>query len=121
MPGAATASGGTGGGTSATCVPTLALINNALSTPAVTASGNVAFYFSAPYSPFPGSTAGFQCRLAASASGSTAGGQLHDWRACSSPDSYNGLPDGYYTFQVWERRKCGADQGEQLVIHKATE
>ena len=130
MVGASTASGG--GGTGTSCVATLALINNALSTPSVTASGSVAFYFSAPYSA-SGTSVGatiaipfilryqvssqfypfipqvvFQCRLSSS-TGSISGGQLHDWRSCSSPDSYNGLADGYYTFQV----PYGAD-GVQL-------
>lgn len=25
---------------------------------------------------------------------------LHDWRACTTPTTYQGMPDGSYTFQV---------------------
>lgn len=95
MAGAATAKGGGGNGT--TCTATLALISDTLSTPSVTASGQLAFYFS---SPAAGTAAtAFQCRLS-DAAGSTSGGQLHDWRACTSPDTYSGVPDGNYAYQV---------------------
>ena len=142
MMGATTAGGGSSGG--ATCTAVLALISDALSTPAVTAVGQVgagsrgqpkaegicqgsigntlsfcllsnpthpfprdqvSFYFSTPagaaYIP------SFQCRLSDS-QGSTTGGKLHNWRACTSPGAYSGLADGYYTFQVSPRDRRGS-------------
>ena len=126
MTGAATAKG-TGGSDGTSCTATLALISDALSTPSVTASQQVrlpppslglscsagysaayngwlppsltqvAFYFNSP-STVTAATA-YQCRLS-DAAGSTSGGKLHDWRTCTSPDTYNGVPDGIYAYQV---------------------
>jgi hypothetical protein len=49
-------------------------------------------------------SAGFECRLSADASGPNAASPaLHDWRACTSPQAYSGLEEGRYIFQVGVR------------------
>ena len=48
---------------------------------------------------------GFECQLVQS-SGSSAGGLLHDWKPCTSPQKYDALEDGSYRFSV---RPTGED------------
>jgi len=95
--------------TSGSCVITLAVIDDEQSTPPLTRSRDLSFWFTTQAGTRP--AGGYECRIA-NAAGRTPP-PLHDWRACTPPATYTGMADGVYTFQV---RSQGEDVADTRTV-----